>query len=178
MDLVLKPKRLGNILLREIEESDYLDYFEIGKDPLVCKYLNWGPFIKPQEALWTIKEIFLKRPEVDNLPKGYAIIKDNHMIGMIDFHTHNLKQNSIEIGYFLKREFWGMGIMKRACTYMVSYAFSMGFDKVCIGSVSENERSVQLIKSLGFKYEYNKLELLNDDCYMLANYYAKYRNEE
>lgn len=177
MDLKLKPKRLGNILLREIEEADYLDYFQIGSDPLVCKYLNWGPFKVPAEALWTIKEIFLKRPE-EGLPIGYAIIKDDHMIGMIDFHTINMKLNSIEIGYFLKRDFWGMGIMKRACSYMVSLAFQMGYDKVCLGSVSENERSIHLIESLGFKYEYNTLALLNDNCYKIANYYAKYRNEE
>ena len=26
----LKPKRLGNIFLREIEEADYLDFYSIG----------------------------------------------------------------------------------------------------------------------------------------------------
>ena len=174
----LKPKRLGNLYLREIEEADYLDYFLIGSDPEVVKYVNWGPFKKPYEALYTIKEIFNKRPILDNLPKGYAIIKDNHMIGMIDFHSENLKVNSIEIGYFLKKDFWGFGYMRRCVSYMVSLAFSLGFSKVVLGSLKDNERSIHLIESLGFHYECQVLEDLGDGTLHLARYYAKYENEE
>ena len=177
MDLSLKPKRIGNLYLREIEVSDYLDYFEIGKDKETVKYLNWGPFVKPIEAKYVIEEIFLKRKE-DNLPYGYAITLDDRMIGMIDFHSINLNQNSIEIGYFLKRDYWGLGYMRKCCKYMVDLAFSMGYDKVVLGSIVDNFRSVRLIESLGFKYEYQTLAPLGDNTYSIANYYAKYRNEE
>ena len=173
----LEEKRLGNIYLREIDVADYLDYFEIGSDPIVCEYLNWGPFQKPFEAKYTIEEIFLKRKD-DMLPPGYAIIKDNHMIGMIDFHTENVNQNSIEIGYFLKRDYWGLGIMRKCLKYMVELAFSLGFTKVCIGSVVDNLRSIHLIESLGFKYEYEKAVMLRENDYSIARYYAKYINEE
>ena len=112
------------------------------------------------------------------LPPGYAIIKDNHMIGMIDFHTENVNQNSIEIGYFLKRDYWGLGIMRKCLKYMVELAFSLGFTKVCIGSVVDNLRSIHLIESLGFKYEYEKAVMLRENDYSIARYYAKYINEE
>ncbi|MCR5231277.1 MAG: GNAT family N-acetyltransferase [Acholeplasmatales bacterium] len=177
MDLTLKPKRIGNLYLREIEVSDYLDYFEIGSDLETVKYLNWGPFIKPIEAKYVIEEIFRKRWD-DNLPYGYAITLDDRMIGMIDFHSINQKSNSIEIGYFLKRDYWGLGYMRKCASYMVSLAFSMGYDKVVIGSVVDNLRSVRLIESLGFKYEYQTLAQLNNNTYCIANYYAKYKNEE
>lgn len=174
----LKEKRLGNIYLREIEEADYLDYLLIGSDPEVVKYVNWGPFKKPYEALYTIKEIFNKRPEVDDLPKGFAIIVDNHMIGMIDFHSENLKYNSIEIGYFLKKEYWGKGIMRKCVSYMTSLAFSLGFSKVVLGSITNNLRSIHLIETIGFHYEYERVEDLGDGKLHLARYYAKYDYEE
>ena len=174
----LKPKRLGNIFLREIEEADYLDFYSIGSDSEVCKYLNWGPFIKPYEALYTIKEIFNQRPKEDMLPKGYAILMDNHMIGMIDFHSENQKQNSIEIGYFLSRKYWGLGIMHRALTYMVDLAFGLGFDKVYLGSIVDNFRSIHLIESLGFKYEYESVGEDSSNLLHIVKYYSKYKNEE
>jgi ribosomal-protein-alanine N-acetyltransferase len=174
----LKEKRLGNISLREIEEADYLDYFLIGKYLETVKYLNWGPFIKPAEALYTIKEIFNNRPINDDLPKGYAITMDNHMIGMIDYHSENLKENSIEIGYFLKREYWGKGIMRKCVSYMVDLAFSLGFSKVYVGSIIDNLRSIHLIESIGFHYEYERVEDIGDGKLHLARYYAKYNYEE
>lgn len=174
----LQEKRLGSIYLREIEDGDYLDYFEIGKDSETCKYVNWGPFKKPYEALYAIQEIFDKRPLIDELPKGYAIILDNHMIGMIDYHSENKKFNSIEIGYFLKREYWGRGIMRKCVSYMVNLAFSLGFSKVVLGSFKDNLRSIRLIESLGFHYEYQVVDDLGDGKLYLARYYAKYENEE
>lgn len=174
----LKDKRLGNIYLREILDSDYLDYFQIGKDEETVKYVNWGPFKKPCEALYAIQEIFNKRPIVDDLPKGYAIILDNHMIGMIDYHSENQKQNSIEIGYFLKREYWGRGIMKKCVSYMVKLAFSLGFSKVVLGSIKDNLRSIRLIESLGFHYEYQVVDDIGDGNLYLVKYYAKYEFEE
>ena len=173
----LENKRLGNLYLREIEEEDYLDYFQIGSDKETCKYLNWGPFVKPCEALYTIKEIFNNRPLDDDLPKGYAITLDNHMIGMIDFHSENVKQNSIEIGYFLKRDYWGLGMMRKCVSYMVKLAFEIGFSKVVIGSVKDNLRSIRLIESLGFHYEYEVVSDLGYKDYYLVRYYAKYENE-
>lgn len=173
----LKPKRLGNVYLREIEESDYKDYYEIGSSSLVTEYLNWGPFHNPSEALYTIREIFFKRP-LDGLPKGYAITIDNKMIGMIDFHSENLKYNSIEIGYFLSKDYWGLGIMHRCLNYMTELAFSLGFSKVRVGSFINNLRSIHLIEACGFSYELTTLAEKDIGVYLPAKYYVKYNNEE
>ena len=177
MITTLKPKRLGNVYLREIEVTDYLDYYSIGSDEEVTKYLNWGPFKNPNEALYTIEEIFNKRPN-DNLPKGYAITIDNKMIGMIDFHSENLKLNSIEIGYFLSKEYWGLGIMRKCLKYMTELAFSLGFDSVRIGSFINNLRSIHLIEASGFSYESMTLAEKDPGVYLPAKYYVKYKNEE
>jgi RimJ/RimL family protein N-acetyltransferase len=100
------------------------------------------------------------------------------MIGMIDFHSENQKQNSIEIGYFLSRKYWGLGIMHRALTYMVDLAFSLGFDKVYLGSIVDNLRSIHLIESLGFKYEYESVGEDSSNLLHIVKYYSKYKNEE
>ena len=85
------PKvKISNITLREITIDDYLDLYECGKNPKMCQTLNWGPFNRLFEAKYVIQEIYLKRP-LDGIPVGYAIIYDDKMIGMVDYHTYNKK---------------------------------------------------------------------------------------
>lgn len=177
MNLNLPPINLtGGISLSEIEPSDYLDYYNIGKSPNTTKYLNWGPFINPNEALWTINEIFYKRP-LDNLPVGYAIRYRGHMIGMIDFHTYYQADNSVEIGYILDENYWGRGIMKKALRKMIEIGFyHLGYSKLLVGTIKENTQSQSVIKACGFHYEYEKLVELKNG-YHIGYYYSLYPNE-
>ena len=52
------PKvNLGNITLRELCEADYFDYFFIGSNPEVVKYLNWGPLLSMNDYLVLISYV-------------------------------------------------------------------------------------------------------------------------
>ena len=176
MNLKLPKIKLGKITLREIEEADYLDLFYIGSKMEVCKYLNWGPYKNPNEALFTIREIFLKRPD-DGLPIGYSIIMDNKMIGEIDFHTYKKNENSMEIGYFLDPSYWGLGIIRKCIKKMLSIGFNqLGLDKIVLGSLVENERSINTIINSNFKYEYEKMIDMGEE-YKLSKYYSFYKSD-
>lgn len=168
--------KIGRIILREICEYDYLDYYEIGRDLETVKYLNWGPFNNPSEALWIIKEIFYKRP-LDGIPKGYAIVLDGKMIGVIDFHTYYARENTCEIGYILNREYWNLGIMKRCLKKVTEIGFRfLELDKIIVGHTSYNMASKKVILACGYKYEFQKIANIKgiDD---IAYYYAYYRYE-
>lgn len=177
MNLSLPKVKLSNgLMLREIELSDYLDYYLIGKSNNVCKYLNWGPFIYPNEALYVIKEIFYNRP-LDNLPIGYAIIKDNHMIGIIDFHTIHKNENSTEIGFILHEDYHNQGIMSKALKKMIEIGFNyFNFNKLIVSSINENKACIKVIEKCGFKYEFQKIEEIKNENRLLY-YYSLYRYE-
>ena len=87
MNLKLETIKINNITLREFDCDDIKRLYEIGKNPNVCRYLNWGPYKNINEAILIAKEIFLKRPE-EGIPIGYSIFYDNYMVGMIDYHTY------------------------------------------------------------------------------------------
>lgn len=167
---------LGKIVLREICEADYLDYYEIGKDYETTKYLNWGPFIHPNDALWVIREVFYQRPK-NGIPIGYAIVYEGKMIGVIDFHTYFRNTNTAEIGYILNREYWNRGIMKRCLKAATEVGFRhLELDKIVIGHTLYNEASKHVILGCGYKYEYQRI--VNMKNYEeLAFYYAMYRYE-
>ena len=167
---------LGKIKLREIEEDDYLDLYECGKSELMCKTLNWGPFTRLLEAKYVMKEIYLKRPE-EGIPKGYAIICDNKMVGMIEYHNYNKNDNSCEIGYFLNVNYWNKGIMIKSLLKAISIGFNhLDLDKIIIGSETSNLRSINLITKAGLKYENTVLSNYKDENH-LCLYYSIYRYE-
>ncbi len=171
------PKvKISNITLREITIDDYLDLYECGKNPKMCQTLNWGPFNRLFEAKYVIQEIYLKRP-LDGIPVGYAIIYDDKMIGMVDYHTYNKKDNSAEIGYFLNYDYWGLGIMTKSLKKAIEIGFShLELDKIIIGTETTNERSLELIKRLNLKYEYSQINEYKDKSHLCV-YYSIYKYE-
>lgn len=153
-----------------------MDYYDIGRDEETCKHLNWGPFLKPKEALWCIEEVFLKRP-LAGLPAGYAIIdkaNEAKMIGMIDFHTYYESINTAEIGYILHREYWNQGIMTRCLKEMTRIGFELlHLDKILVGHTLGNQSSKQVILQCGYHYEYQSLiKIKNHE--RIAMYYSLY----
>lgn len=167
---------LDQIVLREVNEADYLDYYEIGRDSETTKYLNWGPFIHPQDALWVIREVFYQRPKT-NLPIGYAIVYRGKMIGVIDFHTYYINTNTAEIGYILNRKYWNLGIMKKCLKAVTKIGFQhLNLDKIIVGHTMFNEASKHVILACGYKYEYQKIVQMKDRE-EIGYYYAMYRYE-
>ncbi|MGM9969504.1 MAG: GNAT family N-acetyltransferase [Anaeroplasma sp.] len=176
MKTVLPVLKIGSITLREVLPEDYLDYYEIGKDNEVVRYLNWGPYNNPMEALWIIKEVFYKRP-LDGLPIGYAIVIDNKMIGIIDYHTYDFSQNACEIGYVLNRNYWGLGIMKKCLKAVIDVGFSfLDLDKLICGHLADNTRSRNVILACGFHYE-RQVIVNNKGKDELGIYYSLYKYE-
>ncbi len=176
MKTTLPTINLGKIKLREIEESDYLDLYECGKSSLMCKTLNWGPFNRLFDAKFVMKEIYLKRPD-DGLPKGYSIILDDKMIGLVEYHSYNKDNNSAEIGYFLNTDYWGKGIMQKSVKEAITVGFNyLELDKIIIGSDNNNQRSLNLINKLGLKYEYSDVEEYKNENH-LCLYYSIYKYE-
>ena len=177
MDIRLPDERISNILLRELKRSDFVDLFRIGSNNEMCKYLNWGPYKNVNEALYTLDEIYLKRP-LENLPIGYAIELDGVMRGLIEYHTYNELLNSIEIGYFLEFDYWNRGIMTKALKKAIEVAFNhLNVDKIIISSLNENERCINLIKKFKFKYEREEMLEIDDGIFKLGSYFSVYKDE-
>lgn len=144
----------GNFILRTIQKSDYKDLFEYGSDPLVTKWLNWGPMTHESEAKKSIKDIFLPRVK-RGLPVGYAIVykENNKMIGTIDFHAKLDTINAAEIGYCLNRHYWGQHIMTTALSKLIDIGFNyLDYDKILIKHLHDNLASKRVIEKNRFKF--------------------------
>ena len=152
---------LGDLLLRPIQESDYLDMYEYGSDNEVTKMLSWRSFTNPLQARDAIKKIFLTRPN-RNIPNAHAIIhkETTKMIGTCDFPSINWETKTATLGYCMNRNFWGNGYMTKVVKKMIVFAFEeLKLNAIHVQHHPDNIGSKKVILKSGFIYigeQYNK----------------------
>lgn len=145
---------LGEIYLRAVEFEDYKDMFEYGSDDEVTKTLVWNSYTSIEEAIHSVKTVFLTRPERD-IPAAYAIIhkQDQKMIGTCDFFTVDWETGIGEIGYVLNRHYWNKGYMTKVCKALIDFGFHyLGLKKIEIRHLPGNIGSKRVIEKCGFQF--------------------------
>lgn len=148
----LPVKYFDNYMLREVLESDVEDYFIIGKDIEVAKYLSFYPFMHFHEAVIHFNNLYFSDLYKDD-PKGYAIVdlNTNKMIGIIDFHTYNKTLKTANIGYLLNRNYWNLGIITKALSVIVEVGFEvLNLKRIYVKTVKENYSSRRVCEKNNF----------------------------
>jgi ribosomal-protein-alanine N-acetyltransferase len=174
---------LDKVILRTLLKKDANDFFEVGKDPITTEFLTWGPFKTIKEAKTMIKFTYFRRMARQE-PIGYAILDrvTHQMIGTIEFHTFNRKNNTCEIGYVLKRAYWNQGIMTSCVQAMTDVAFThLDIDCVIIKHIKENMASQRVILKAGYQFiEINKQSFFHPKTHRFHDVYIyeKWRNQK
>lgn len=166
----LETPRLRLIQLTEDHAEWYLHHFSL-------------PEIVHGQGFPAPKDIDAARKELDtyviDLFKrgagfrwGIVLRKDEKdIIGSCGFYRWVKDQhNSAQIGYDLRRQFWGQGIMSEALSEMLRFGFEeMDLHRVQVLIWEHNSRSIRLVERLGFTLE----GVLRDNTY----YDGAYQND-
>ena len=180
----MKQKELENIpsidleefLLRKISIDDYLDMYDYGKKDKITKTLFWNSYQKEEDALNSIKYVFLTRPS-KGIPAAHAIVDkaSNKMIGTCDIFRVDWDTLTGEIGYVLHDDYWGKGIMTKVCQAVINYGFEyIGLNKIEIAHEINNIGSKRVIEKCGFNFVTTKL---HKERKQYISYYELYRFE-
>ncbi len=114
-----------NYKLRKPENRDANGLVEITHDKEAMKYYGTlsAFFENEKDAL---KEInWMTEQFLNNAGRWIIIDKQNDLyIGDIGIHNYNKDHKKVEIGYKLKREFWGKGIITNLIKILINYAFN------------------------------------------------------
>lgn len=116
--------------------------------------------------------------------KGYAYIvkdiKNNRILGMLDFVRVDEKNHSGEIGYWLSSEATGHGYISEALQILEKIIFSEGFNRVVIRNDTRNTRSVNVAKRNGYHLDgvMRQVQWLPKEAkYMDMNIWSKLKND-
>lgn len=121
--------------------------------PHLKQWLPWVDGTKSSEDLKGFIDS-TKQQYINNNGFQLSIWYKRKIAGVIGFHSVNWSNKSTSIGYWLGKEFEGKGIMTRACTVFVDYAFKeLKLNRVEIRCAENNYKSRAIPERLGFKNE-------------------------
>lgn len=144
-------------ILREILPTDIEGMFELDSDPEVHKYLGNKPVTSKNQIVDIIN--FIRQQYIDNGIGRWAIIdkKTNDFIGWtgLKFITDltNNHKNYYDLGYRLRKKYWGKGIATETAFASLSYAFNkLNINEVYAIAACENNGSNKILNKIGFKF--------------------------
>lgn len=129
--------------IRKFTESDYQNLYDTISDPEVMRY------IEPPYSAEKTKE-FLFNAGLCDTPLIYAAENnEGEYVGYVIFHDYD--NQSIEIGWLLKRSEWSKGYAKELTNMMIERAKREG-KAVIIECSPEQQITKNIAVSFGFKY--------------------------
>lgn len=141
------------VVLRELEPGDAADVFVWRSDPEVQKY-NSEPMTDVGEASALIDE--LRRDFSAQRAIAWALTHrgDGRALGLFGFVSWERFHQRANVGYDLRRDYWGRGLATEALDAMLEFGFTrMRLNRVEAMTIADNYRSVRLLQRLGFQRE-------------------------
>lgn len=137
---VMETERLA---IRKFTLEDAEALFELLKDEEVNCFLPWFPVKSIEETL----------PHLDRGSFYYAIClkEENIPIGYI----HVSENDSYDLGYGLKKEFWHRGYVTEGCRAVIELLKSSGIPYITATHDVNNPKSGAVMKRLGMVYKYS-----------------------
>ncbi|MPN03269.1 IS1595 family transposase ISSpgl1 [bioreactor metagenome] len=171
------------LILKEVSLKSSVDMFEIFSDEETLKYYDVEPVTEVEEVKGLIEVLQNRFKNKKGIRWGLYLKDSGKLIGTCGYHDVNREALRGEIGYELSREFWGNGYMKEALEAILNYGFNnMGLNRIQALAEPENEKSIGILKRVGFKeegilrdYEYYRGGFKN--CTMLSILKREYEKD-
>lgn len=145
---ILTTERLR---LRQLSHDDQLDIFALRSDAVINKYLDRKPSTTVEDALRFIDNVNENIRNNTSIYWAITLIKTKTFVGTICLYNFSTKNNSCEVGYELKTNFQGQGIMKEALEVVINYTFeTLQFCQIIAFTHKGNQKSTKLLTTLQF----------------------------
>lgn len=144
--------------LRPVGAHDLHYYLDLDSDPEVMKYLNGGRASTVEEAQGGIERT-LKIFETNQGKFGLWLVfakSDMGFAGWVLFRPCKkdpANQDFIELGYRLKRAYWGQGVATELSRHMLDYGFNdLQVREVFADTLVDNLGSQGVMKKIGMSF--------------------------
>jgi RimJ/RimL family protein N-acetyltransferase len=148
----LQSKRL---VLREIEHGDAEAMQGYAADPEVVRYMVWGPNSLEQTRAFCSGQLDIQRVR-DRRDFELALIDKTNgdLIGGVGLRVQNTVQREGDIGYVLRRDFWGQGLVAEAARSLLEFGFGvLGLHRIYATADARNLQSMRVMEKLGMRHE-------------------------
>jgi ribosomal-protein-alanine N-acetyltransferase len=148
---ILETDRL---ILRKLTLGDAEAVFAYASDPEVTRYVAWDTHRSLEDSKAFLKHTIRKNKRGDEPDWGIVYKGDQRFVGTCGFAGWEAGHARAEIGYVIRREYWGQGLMPEAVRAVVSFGFeNMDLNRLEARSIAENAASTRVMEKAGMLYE-------------------------
>ena len=158
-DLAPQPERPDSLeterlILRDFRLEDTEAVHAYGSDPEVTRYMPWGPN-SPEDTAAFMAQVLEQQATWPRLDLSLAIeLKaEARVVGSIALHLRDIPNTAVEMGYVLRRDLWGQGIVSEAAAAMIDLGFRLGLHRIAATCDVRNTGSYRVMEKLGMRRE-------------------------
>jgi ribosomal-protein-serine acetyltransferase len=139
-------------ILRALTDADAKPLFALvdANRAYLRRWLSWVDFTKDVAS---IREFLrgLQARAAEGTSLELAIEHDGELAGVAGFRSLDAADRSAEIGYWLREDRAGRGIMTACCRALLRHGFeSLGLSRISLAAAADNLRSRRVAERLGF----------------------------
>jgi ribosomal-protein-alanine N-acetyltransferase len=148
------PLETERLLLRQITFDDAEDIHVIRSNEAVMEFIN-RPLPKSiDDTKELVQRVYKSFETSDGILWGITLKGDPTVVGTMAFWRIEKEHHRAEIGYLLRPDFQGKGIMQEALTVALKYAFdTMKLHSIEANVNPQNAASIKLLERNGFVRE-------------------------
>lgn len=142
----------GPYALRPLRDGDAAEIFVV-IDTQRAHLGPWLPFVAETHRVEQTREVVASM-RADASAPVFTIRDGDAFAGLIGFKSADLRSRSIEIGYWLREEQQGKGVMTAAVRALCRLAFAeLGMHRIFIRCATGNGPSNRIPQRLGFRLD-------------------------
>lgn len=156
-ELRARPIQTPRLILSPIDSSDGKDLWQAidASREHLEKWLPWVPYNVDQAS----NQRFIDACAAD-WDAGRAVrfvLRDREkrtLVGIVGLEACVHLHRSCELGYWLRKEATGRGLMTEGAKGAINFAFrQMGVHRIRVAAATDNHQSLRVIGRLGFRFE-------------------------
>ncbi|SEA43061.1 GNAT family N-acetyltransferase [Microbulbifer marinus] len=157
----MNPDQLGTqlptltgdgVMLRWLTDADLPALEAIFADPQVVRYMATEPLntrAAAEQYLQSIREGFLEGSLYQ-----WGIECDGEIVGTCTLAAIDRQNRHAQIGFALKRQYWGQGLTLKAVPAVIEFAFArLQLHRIGADADPRNIASIRVLEKLGFQRE-------------------------
>jgi len=151
------------LILRPWQDSDAESLFKYASDPDIGIIAGWMPHTSVEDSLEIIRTVFAA-------PETYAVVLKaiGEPVGCCgimfsnSFHQSDMMDREGEIGYWIGKPFWGLGMIPEAVDALLDRCFNvLSLSTVWCGHYEGNHKSRRVCEKCGFVYHHTNRDIVS-----------------
>jgi len=141
------------VILREMEEADWLYVHAYASLPSVCRYQPWGPNSE-EDSLEFVQQVLADSKEIPRSRFVFSVIVDDKLIGSGEINIQDFIDRKGEIGYIVHPDYWGLGYATEVAKVLIEFGFAqLGLHRISATCDPRNIGSVKVLEKAGMVHE-------------------------